>query len=114
MSASCNDNTNDNPNNIIFTIKDTKLFAPAVKLSVRDNQELSKILSKGLERSVYCNDYKTKNENKNTTNEFSYFLESNFVGVNRLFVLVYTNHGDNFKKFNARKYYLAKGIMKQT
>ena len=114
MSASCNDDTNDNPDNIIFTIKNTKLYGPAVKLSVRDNQELSKLLSKGLKRSVYWNDYKTKNENKNTTNEFSYFLESNFFGVNRSFVLVYTNHGDNSKKFNARKYYLAKGIMKKT
>ena len=34
------------------------------------------------------------------TNEFTYFLESNFVGVNRLFVSVYTNHGDNVKRFN--------------
>ena len=31
------------------------------------------------------------------TNEFRSFLGSNFVGVSRLFVLVYTNHGDNVK-----------------
>ena len=37
-----------------------------------------------------------------------YFLESGFVGVNRLFVLVYTNHGNHAKIFNARKYYLPK------
>ena len=34
-----------------------------------------------------------KQKTNNTTNEFRYFHESNFVGVNRLFVLVYTNHG---------------------
>ena len=28
---------------------------------------------------------------KNTVNEYRYFLESNFVEVNRLFVLVYSN-----------------------
>ena len=49
-----------------------------------------------------------KSENKNKTNEFKYFLESNFVEVNRLFVLVYTSQGDNAKRFNAWKYYLPK------
>ena len=39
------------------------------------------------------------------TNEFRYFLQSNFVEVNTLFVLVYTNHGNNAKRFNAQKYY---------
>ena len=46
------------------------------------------------------------------TNEYRCFLESIFVGVNRLFVLVYTNHDANTKRFNARKYYLIKGIIK--
>ena len=57
-------------------------------------------------------DIKQKSENKNRTNEYRYFLESNFVGVYRLFVLVYKNHGDNAKRLNARKYYLPKGIIK--
>ena len=73
--------------------KTTKLYLPIVTLSARDNQKLSKLLSKGFEWSVYWNEYKTKSENKNTTNEFRYFLESNFVRLNRLFVLVYTNEG---------------------
>ena len=47
------------------------------------------------------------------TNEFRYFLESNFVGVNRLFVLVYTIEGNNAIRFNARKYHLTKGITKK-
>ena len=29
-----------------------------------------------------------------------------------MFVLIYTNEGDNTKRFNARKYYLPKHIMK--
>ena len=52
------DNTNSDPNNIIFTIIDTKLYVPVVTLSVKDKQKLSKCLSKGLERSVYWNEYK--------------------------------------------------------
>ena len=46
LSAACNDNANANPDNVIFTIKDTKLYALVITLSARDNQKLSKLLSK--------------------------------------------------------------------
>ena len=95
-----NVNGNDDDNNIIFTIKDTKLYVPVVTLLVKDNKRLSKLLSKRFERSVYWNEYKTKSENKNMTNEYRYFLVSNFVGVNRLFALVYSNQEDDSKRLN--------------
>ena len=95
-------NDNDNANNIIFTIKDTKLYVPVVTLPIRDNQKLLKRLSKGFERSVYWNEYKTKSENKNTANECIYSLESNFVGVNRLFVLVYSNQNADLKRLKLK------------
>ena len=41
-----------------------------------------------------------------------YFLESNFVGVNRLFVLVCSNEDADFKRFKAKSNYLPKGIIK--
>ena len=50
--AGANVNGNDDDNNI-FTIKDTKLYVPVLTLSARDNQKLSKLLSKGFERLVY-------------------------------------------------------------
>ena len=46
---------------------------------------------------MYWNEYKTKSENKTTTNEYRYFIESNFVGVNRLLVLVYSNQDNDAK-----------------
>ena len=70
-----NVNGNDNDNIIIFTMKDAKLYVPVVILSARDNQKLSKLLSKGFQRSVYWNEYKTKRDDKNTTNESRYFLK---------------------------------------
>ena len=79
---------------------------PAVTLSARDNQKLSKLLSKGFERSVYWIEFKTKCDNKNTTNEFRYFLESNFVGANRLLVLAYSNQDAACNRFRDKKYYL--------
>ena len=111
MPAAGNDNTNVNRNNIIFTMKGTKLYVLVVTLSARDNQNLSKILSKGFERSVYWDEYQRTNENKNTTNQYRYFLKSNFAGVNRLFVLIYLNRNNDVKRFNARKYHLPKGII---
>ena len=35
-----------------------------------------------------------------------YFLESNFVGINRLFVLVYSNQDGSSKEFKALRNYL--------
>ena len=77
---------NDINNNIIFTIQDTKLYVSVVTVIARDDKKLSKLLSKGIERSVYWNEYKTKRDKKSTTNKLGYFLELNFVGVIRLFV----------------------------
>ena len=40
-------------------------------------------------------------------NNYTYFLELNFVGLTWLFVLIYSNKNDNVKKNKAEKYYLA-------
>ena len=79
-----NENSDANSNNIIFIIRDTKLYVPAVTLSAKENQKLSEYFTKEFERSVYWNEYKTKSETKNTSDEYTYFRKSNFVGINRL------------------------------
>ena len=69
------------------------LILPSLpSLYQQDTTKIHQLLFKGFERSVYWREYKTKNENKNTTNESRNFLESNFVGDNRLFVLAYANN----------------------
>ena len=78
-----------NSNNIIFTLKETELYVSVVTLSKKkSNWKLSKFLSKGIERSVSWNEYKTKSQNKNTAYVYRYFPESNFVEVNWLFLLI--------------------------
>ena len=42
----------------IFTITDAKLYIPVITLSIEDNARLTKLLSKGFERSVYWSKYK--------------------------------------------------------
>ena len=55
-----NDNYEVNSDNIIFIIKDTKLYVPVVSLPAKDNKKLLKLLSKRFERSVHWDKYKTK------------------------------------------------------
>ena len=48
MSATPTNDADANPDNIIFAVKDTKLYVPVVTLSERNNQILSKSFSKDL------------------------------------------------------------------
>ena len=74
---------------ILFFIKDTKLYVTVVTLSEKKQLQM-------FERSMYWNEYNAKNENENTTNEYRYFLESKFIGVDRFFFffLVYSKVDD--------------------
>ena len=60
MPAAGGNNTDANSSNFTFTIKDTKPYISVVTLSAKNNQKLSKFLSKGFERLLYWNKYKTK------------------------------------------------------
>ena len=80
------------------------------------NKRQSKRLRNGCERSVYWNEYKTKSQNKNMTQSYRHFLESIFLGVNGLFVfvLVNSNQDDIAKRFKTQRYYLPKGVIKNS
>ena len=58
----------DNVNNreATFRITSTKLYVPVVTLSTKHNVNLTKQLDEGFKRSVYWNEYKIKNRNKNS------------------------------------------------
>ena len=94
LAAAGIDNVNSNDNNIILTVKNTKLYVSVVILSAKYNQKLSELLSKESKISKYWNEYKTKRKNKNNTIEYRYFLESNFIGINRLFFSIYPNQNN--------------------
>ena len=83
---------------MICLLSKTQTFMSTyVTFSSKDYQKLSKVFSKAFGRSVYWNEYKTKSGNESTTNEYRYFPESNFVGLNRLFALVYSKQDNNQK-----------------
>ena len=111
LSAAGADKGNGFSNNIILTIKDIKLYLPEVTLSTKENQKLLKLFSKWFERTVYWNEYETKKEIKNATNEYRNCRGSKFVEVNRLLVLIYSNQDGNSKRYKVERYYLPKVII---
>ena len=44
----------------VFIINDTKLYVPAATLSKEDNKDIIEQQNKGFQRSIYWNEYKTK------------------------------------------------------
>ena len=94
--------------NAVFIINDTKLCVPVVSLSKDDNKDFIEQQNKKFQRSIYWNEYKTKEINENAdANVFKYInLDPSFQGVNRLFVMAYNRANGQPTRNGQRKYYL--------
>ena len=92
----------------VFIINDAKLYVPVVTLSKEDNKYLIEQQNKGFQRSIYWNEYKTKEINEDAdANVFKYInLDPSFQGVNRLFVMAYNGVDSQPTRNGQRKYYL--------
>ena len=95
--------------NAVFIINDTKLYVPVVTLSKEDNKDFIEPQNKGFQRSIYWNEYKTKEQTEDANaNVFEYInLDPPFQGVNRLFVVAYSRAYNNQPTRNGQqRYYL--------
>ena len=94
--------------NAVLIINGTKMYVPVVTLSKEDNKDFIQQQNKGFQRSIYWNEYKTKEINENVdTNVFKYInLDFSFQGVNRLFVMAYNRANDQPTRNGKQKYYL--------
>ena len=77
-------------NNAVFIINDTKLYVPVVTLSKEDKDFIEQ-QNKGFQRSIYWNEYKTKEKDEDGNNNATKYinLDPSFQGVNRLFIMTY-------------------------
>ena len=93
---------------VVFIINDTKLYVPVVTLSKEDNKDFIEQQNTGFQRSIYWNEYKTKEINEDAdANVLKYInLDPSFQGVNRLFVMAYLRGNNQFTRNSKRKYYL--------
>ena len=76
----------------VFIINDTKMYVPVVTLSKEDNKDFTEQQNKGFQRSIYWNEYKTKElviEDADANNFKHNALDTSFQGANRLFVMAY-------------------------
>ena len=104
--------------NAVFIIKDTKLYVPVVTLSKEDNKDFIEQQNKGFQRSIYWNEYKTKekdeNADANNANTVKYInLDLSFQGVNRLFLMAYNRAAGQATRNGQRKYYLPRIDLKK-
>ena len=84
-------------------------------MSKEDNKDFVEQQNKGFQRSIYWNEYKTKElviEDADANN-FKYIsLDPSFQGVNRLFVMAFNKlaaaNDDQFNKYSKRVYYLSR------
>ena len=92
----------------VFIINDTKMYVPVVTFSKEDNKDFIEQQNKGFQRSIYWNEYKTKEINEDAdANVFKYInLDPSFQGVNRLFVMTYNRANDQPTRNVQRKCYL--------
>ena len=99
----------------VFIINDTKLYIPVVTLSREDNKDFIEPQNKGFQRSIYWNEYKTKEKNEdgnaNVTKYIS--LDRSFPGVNRLFLMAYSREANQPTRNGHQKYYLSRIDLKK-
>ena len=85
-------------------------------MSKEDNKDFIEQKNKESQRSIYWNEYKTKEQTANAdANATKYInLDSSFQGVNRLFLMAYSRADDNQDTRNGqRKYYLPRIDLKK-
>ena len=94
--------------NAVFIVNDTKMYVPVVTLSKKDNKNFIEQQNKGFQRSIYWNEYKTKEKNENVdANVFKCInLDPSFQGVNRLFVMAYNRVVGQPTRNGQQKYHL--------
>ena len=88
------------------------MYVPVVTLSKEDNKDFIEQQNKGFQRSIYWNEYKTKEQtedaNANATKYIN--LDPSFQGVNRLFIMAYNRlaaaNDNQFNKECQQIYYL--------
>ena len=84
-------------------------------MSKEDNKDFIDQQNKRFHRSIYWNEYKTKEINENAdANVFKYInLDPSFQGVNRLFVIAYSREDGQPTRNGQTKYYLSRIDLKK-
>ena len=85
-----------------FAITGTKLYVPVVTLSTQENTKFFQQLKSGFKRVINWNKYLSKPELLERNPNLNHLVEPSFQGVNKLFVLAFSNDGHrrSAKRYN--------------
>ena len=103
----------------VCIINDTKLYVPVVTLSKEDNKDFIEQQNNGFQRSIYWNEYKTKeknetvNDNDPATIVRDITLDPSFQGVNRLFAMTYNSENGQPTRNGQQKCYFPRIDLKE-
>ena len=89
--------------NATFTTMETKLYVTVVTLSTQDNAKLLTKLKSSFKRTINWIKYLSKPELLAKNPNLNYLVETSFQGINRLFVLAFTNDA---QRISSKIYYL--------
>ena len=85
-----------------FAITDTKLYVPVVTFSTQENTKFLQQLKSGFKKEINWNKYLSKPELLAENPYLNHLVEPRFQGVNRLFVLAFSN--DDYRTSHERYY----------
>ena len=93
------------------------MYVPVVTLSKEDNKDFIEQQNKGFQRSIYWNEYKTKEQTEDANANATKYINLNpfFQGVNRLFIMAYNRlaatNDNQFNKDSQQIYYLPRNYL---
>ena len=98
----------------VFIINDTKLYVPVVTMSKEDNKDFIEQQNKGFQRSIYWNEYKTKEMSENGDyNAVKYIsLDPSFRFFSS-FIMAYSRAAGQPDRNSQQKYYLPRIDLKK-
>ena len=93
------------PTNVIFQIKNAKLYLPVVTLLTQDDNKFLEQLKSVFKRTIKRNKYRPQMAKQTKTNKLNYLIDPTFNKVNRLFVLLFEYEDDrtSFSKHDTTK-----------
>ena len=86
-----------------FTITETRLYVPAVTLSIQYNVKLLPQVKSGFKRTINWNKCLSKPELFAQSPNLNHLVEPRFQGINKLFVLAFEN---KTQRASNKRYYL--------
>ena len=85
---------NNSITGVSFAITSTKLYVPAVTLSINDNIKFLETMKQGFKRTISWNKYRSEITTQPKNNNLDCLIDPTFRNINRLFVLSFKN-GNN-------------------